>query len=106
MVYQLNQAGNVVYYLAASTRGSTIWQTAGFTPADVPFAVERNPEKVGKNFSAMDVPIISEEEARIRMPDYMIIGPWFFADEIIDREKKYLDNGGHLITPLPRLDVI
>lgn len=106
MVYQINQAGDYVYYLAASTRGSTIWQTAGFTPADVPLAVERNPEKVGRYFSAMNIPIISEEEARANKPNYMIVGPWFFADEIIDREIEYIEAGGNLIIPLPELKIV
>lgn len=106
MVSDINKEGKTVYILAASTRGSTIWQSAGITEKDVPFAVERNPEKVGKYFSAVGMPIISEEEARKNKPDYMIIGPWFFADEIIEREKEYTKNGGKLIVPLPKLKVI
>ncbi len=106
LVGEINKAGNTIYYLAASTRGSTIWQTAGFSPTDIPCAVERNPEKVGKMFSALNVPIISEEKARENKPDYMLVGPWFFIDEIIDREAEYLNSGGHLITPLPEVNII
>lgn len=106
LVKELNKAKQRIYILAASTRGSTIWQAAGLTAASVICAVERNPEKVGKYFSAIGIPIISEEQARKEKPDYMIIGPWFFADEIIDREKEYLDGGGKLITPLPTVEVI
>lgn len=106
LVDKLNGEGKTIYILAASTRGATIWQGAGITEKDCPYAVERNPAKVGKYFNAVGMPIISEEEARVNKPDYMIIGPWFFQDEIIDREKEYLDNGGHLITPLPEIKVI
>jgi SAM-dependent methyltransferase len=101
-----NSKGKTVAILAASTRGATIWQAAGIGPDDVLFAVERNPEKVGKYFNAIHVPIVSEEEARERKPDYMIVGPWFFADEIIDREREYVANGGTLVIPLPKLEII
>jgi SAM-dependent methyltransferase len=98
--------GKTVAILAASTRGATIWQAANITEDDIVFAVERNPEKVGKYFNAIHVPIVSEETAREAKPDYMIVGPWFFADEIIARERDYVANGGTLVVPLPNLEII
>jgi NDP-4-keto-2,6-dideoxyhexose 3-C-methyltransferase len=106
MVEGLKAAGKSVYILAASTRGGTIWQSAGIDSSLVDFAVERNPAKVGKWFSAVGVPIISEETARVKHPSCMLVGPWFFADEIIDREAEYLENGGQLIIPLPEIRVV
>lgn len=106
LVNNLKANGKTIAILAASTRGATIWQAANITPELVDYAVERNPAKVGKWFSAIDIPIISEAEAHRRKPDYMIIGPWFFAEEIIDRESEYLETGGHLITPLPEVKII
>lgn len=98
--------GKRVAILAASTRGATIWQAADLGPLQICYAVERNPEKVGKYFNAIGVPIVSEEYARKDKPDVMIIGPWFFASEIIDREKDYIDAGGVLVNPLPTLEII
>jgi NDP-4-keto-2,6-dideoxyhexose 3-C-methyltransferase len=106
LVDKINARGEKVYILAASTRGATIWQSAGITEKDCPFAVERNPEKVGKYFSAVGMPIISEEQARADKPEYMLVGPWFFSSEIIDREDEYLRGGGSLIIPLPRLKIV
>jgi ABC-type Fe3+-hydroxamate transport system substrate-binding protein len=106
LVDDINADGKTVYILAASTRGATIWQSAGIDEQTVQYAVERNPEKVGKYFSAIGVPIISEEEARKNKPDYMIVGPWFFATEIVEREAEYLDKGGKLILPLPKLTIV
>lgn len=106
LITDLKISGKSIAILGASTRGSTIWQSAELGPKQIDYAVERNPAKVGRQFSAIKVPIISETEARLRKPDYMIIGPWFFADEIIDREKEYLDAGGRLIVPLPEVEII
>ena len=106
LVDDYNEKGKVIYILAASTRGSTIWQAAGITEEDCPYAVERNPAKVGRYFSAVGIPIISEEQARGNRPDAMIVGPWFFAGEIAEREADYISSGGQLIIPLPNLEVI
>lgn len=106
MVKEFNDDGKKVYILAASTRGATIWQSAEIDHNLIQAAVERNPAKVGAEFTAIGVPIISEEEARLNHPDYMIIGPWFFADEIIKRESEYVNNGGKLIIPLPKVEII
>lgn len=106
LVSGLINEGKTIYILAASTRGSTIWQSAHLDHREITAAIERNPEKVGRMFSAIGVPIISEEQARKEKPDFMLVGPWFFADAIKKREKKYLDSGGHLIIPLPTLEIV
>lgn len=106
LVKDLVKDGKSVCILAASTRGSTIWQAAGLDEKLIDYAVERNPAKVGKYFSAVGVAIVSEEGFRADKPDFAIIGPWFFADEIIKREQEYVKQGGSLILPLPKLEVI
>lgn len=106
LVVNMKADGKSIGILAASTRGATIWQTAGIDKTLVDYAVERNPAKVGKYFSALGIPIISEAECLVRMPDALLVGPWFFADQIIDRETEYLSRGGQLVIPLPRVEVI
>lgn len=106
LINALKAENKTIAILAASTRGATIWQAIELTDKDVLYAVERNPEKVGKYFSALGLKIVSEEQARGDNLDYMIIGPWFYADEIIEREKEYLNGGGFLIRPLPEVEII
>lgn len=106
LIDQINDQGKRCYIYGASTRGGTIWQYAGLDVEDLPFAVERNPAKVGSKIASIGVPIISEAQARLDNPEYMLVSIWFFRDEIIKREKEYLAKGGHLIFPLPKLEVI
>lgn len=106
LVGKLAREGNSIYIYAASTRGATIWQAAGIGPQHVEAAIERNPTKVGARFSAIDVPIESEEWAHRLRPDYMLIGPWFFADEILNREVAMLEAGTKVIIPLPQLRIV
>jgi hypothetical protein len=105
-VLKANGEGKTVFIYGASTRGGTIWQACGLDVSLLPFAVERNPEKFGKKISAIGVPIISEEEARMMRPDYMLVSPWFFRDVFVEREAAYINGGGKLVFPLPVFEVV
>lgn len=95
-----------VYIYGASTRGAVIWQRVGITDQYVKFAVERQKEKIGKFFSAVGIPIISEEEMRDNPPDYLLVGPWFLKESFLKREAEYLNHGGCMIFPLPNVEQI
>ena len=41
-----------------------------------------------------------------RQPDYLLVLPWHFKSEIIHRELNYINKGGKLIFPLPKLLII
>lgn len=95
-----------VFLYGASTRGATLWQAAGITEQRCPYAVERNPAKVGLRYSAVGSLIIAEDTARDMQPDVMLVGPWWFRDQIIEREKRYLRRGGRLVFPLPHFEIV
>jgi len=40
------------------------------------------------------------------MPDYVIILAWRYKDKIIKNNRKYLDEGGKFILPLPHFKII
>lgn len=98
--------GERVYIYGASTRGGTFLQIIGADPALFPYAVERNPDKVGKVMTSTGVPIISEEEMRADPPEYLLISPWFFRELFVEREKDYLASGGRMVFPLPHFEVV
>ena len=39
-------------------------------------------------------------------PDYMLVLPWHFINEFVEREKEFLLNGGKFIVPCPKFEVI
>lgn len=106
LIKELTKKSKNIYVYGASTRGNTLLQFYQLNNKLIKAAVERNPEKWGKNVSSLNIPIISEEEARKQKPDYMLVLPWFFKEEFLDREKNYLKNGGHFIFPLPKIEII
>jgi NDP-4-keto-2,6-dideoxyhexose 3-C-methyltransferase len=95
-----------VQIYGASTRGATIWQFIGISKDLVESAVERQEGKIGKNFSAIQIPIIGEKEMRLNPPDFLLVGPWFLKQSFVEREKDFTENGGKFIFPLPNVEIV
>lgn len=105
-IINLVKKNKKIYIYGASTRGNTLLQFYNLDKSLIGAAVERNPEKWGKKIASVDIPIISEKQARKERPDYMLVLPWFFKEEFLKREEDYLKSGGHFIFPLPILEII
>ncbi len=89
----------------ASTKGNVILQFCNLTEKEIPLIAEVNKDKFGCFTPGTLIPIISEAEARAMKPDYFLVLPWHFKENIIEREKDYLSAGGKLFFPLPSLEV-
>jgi cyclopropane fatty-acyl-phospholipid synthase-like methyltransferase len=89
----------------ASTKGNVILQFCNLTTRDIPFIAEVNADKFGCYTPGTGIPIISEEEAKLKKPDYFMVLPWHFRQNIIQREKDFLKKGGRIVFPLPDLEV-
>jgi hypothetical protein len=69
-------------------------------------AAERNPDKYGAYTIGTEIPIVSEVESRAMNPDYYLVLPWHFKQEIVEREKEMLNKGVGLIFPLPDIEIV
>lgn len=94
-------AGVRLYGMGASTKGNTLLQYFGITKKLIPVIAEVNPDKFGKKTIATNIPIISEDQAFDEYPEMFFILPWHFVDDFISRNKKFLEDGGAFIVPLP-----
>jgi len=101
----VNANGKKVYIYGASTKGNCLLQYADLGESYIKYAVERNPNKVGK-MTCTGIEIISEETMRESPPDYLLVLPWHFKNEILEREKTFLDAGGQFIFPFPHFEII
>ncbi len=100
------KAGSRVYVYGASTRGNTILQYCGLDHRLIQKATDANPEKWGRKTVGTMIPIIPKEEARRDHPDYFLILPHHFLDEIKRDEREYLKSGGKFIVPLPKFRLV
>jgi SAM-dependent methyltransferase len=98
--------GKRVHIYGASTKGNTILQWCGIDSRLIQMAAERNPDKFGTRTLGTDIPIVSEEESRAAKPDYYLVLPWHFRDEMVLRESAMLKAGVGMIFPLPKIDIV
>jgi len=106
LIRSLKASGQLVLGYGASTKGNVILQLCGLTADDIPYFAEVNPDKFGSYTPGTLIPIISETEARVMQPDYFLVMPWHFRENLINRERAYLHQGGKLIFPLPVLEIV
>jgi NDP-4-keto-2,6-dideoxyhexose 3-C-methyltransferase len=100
------EAGLLTLGYGASTKGNVILQYCGLTEADLPCIGEVSAEKAGRFTPGTGIPIVSEEDAKAQKPDQLLVLPWIYRDGFVEREQQFLDNGGRLVFPLPRLEVV
>jgi len=89
----------------ASTRGLALLHYLKLGSNEFVCAGDRDPAKHGRFYGFTGIPIVSEEEARAKC-DVMMVLPYHFASEIIEREKEWLAQGGELLIPLPKPKVV
>lgn len=106
LLKKLKKGGKKIHIYGASTKGNTILQWCNIDNKIIDVAAERNPNKFGAYTLGTNIPIVSEEESRALNPDYYLVLPWHFKEEIIDREKEAINKGTGLIFPLPTIEII
>ncbi|HVH15526.1 MAG TPA: class I SAM-dependent methyltransferase [Candidatus Angelobacter sp.] len=98
--------GKTVYVYGASNRGNTILQYCRLDHRLIEKATDANPEKWGRSTVGTEIPIVSKEDARRDKPNYFLVLPHHFLEEIRREEKQYLKDGGKLIVPLPKVRIV
>ncbi len=97
--------GKRVFVYGASTKGNVLLQYFGLDKSLITACADRSPTKWGSRTPGTAIPIMSEEDAR-KQADYFLVLPWHFREEFITREAEFIACGGHLIFPLPELQII
>lgn len=105
-IKQEKAKGKIVCGYGASTKGNTLLQWFGLDHTLIDAIAERSPYKFGLKTIGTNIPILSEEEVRALNPDYMLVLPWHFISEFIQREDEFLTKGGKFIVPCPKFEII
>lgn len=106
MIRILHDNDQRIYLYGASTKGNTLLQYFGIDRHLITAAAERNVEKFGRRTPQTDIPIISEQEMRTAKPDVLLVLPWHFKKEFVEREQEYLSQGGVMLFPMPTYEIM
>ncbi len=105
-IKQKKTEGKKIWGYGASTKGNTLLQYFGLDSTLIDGIAERSVYKFGLKTVGTNIPIYSEDEMRKSKPDYLLVLPWHFINEFIEREKDFLQGGGKFIVPCPKFEII
>jgi len=98
--------GKIIWGYGASTKGNTLLQYFGLDNTLIDGIAERSVYKFGLKTVGTNIPIYSEDEMRKSKPDYLLVLPWHFINEFVEREVEFLKYGGKFIVPCPTFEII
>jgi SAM-dependent methyltransferase len=99
------RAGKTVVGYGAPGKGNTLLNYCGVRTDFLDYTVDRNPYKHGKFLPGTHIPIFTPEKIEETRPDYVLILPWNFKDEIMEQMSQIREWGGKFVVPIPELKV-
>ena len=95
-----------IHGYGASTKGNVLLQYFKLSKDLIPYIADKNPQKYNSYTPGTKIPIVSEKFSRKIKPDYYLVLPWHFKEEILKREIKIRNKGTKFIFPLPTLKIL
>jgi hypothetical protein len=99
------RAGKTIVGYGAPGKGNTLLNYCGIRADFLDYTVDRNPYKQGKFLPGTHIPILHPDQIRATRPDFVIILPWNFKDEIMEQVGYIREWGGKFIVPIPEAQV-
>ncbi len=106
IILKLKTRNKIIHGYGASTKGNVLLQFFKINNEEINLIADRNPKKNGLYTPGTKIKIVSEAISRKKMPDYYLVLPWHFKNEILVREKNIISKGTKFIFPLPNIKVI
>lgn len=106
LLKKIKKNNNTICGYGASTKGNILLQFFGIDNYFLDHISDRNKEKDNCYTPGTKIKIITEKKSRNFRPDYYLVLPWHFKNEILEREKNIIKKGTKFIFPLPKLTIV
>lgn len=105
LLADIRAAGKTVAGFGAPAKVTTLMHRFGLGRDHISFIVDDSPLKQGLFTPGKYVPVLPSSALYERRPDYVLILAWNFAEPIMRSHKRFTDEGGSFIVPIPELKV-
>jgi nucleoside-diphosphate-sugar epimerase/SAM-dependent methyltransferase len=102
----LKADGKRIAAYGAAAKGTIMLNFLDLDAQVIEYVVDRNVHKRGKYMPGVRVRIDDPEKLRVDRPDYVMILPWNFREEIVRQQQDFLSDGGRFIVPIPSLEIV
>jgi SAM-dependent methyltransferase len=89
----------------APGKGNTLLNYCGVRTDFIDYTVDRNPYKHGKFLPGTRIPVFPPSKIDETKPDFVLILPWNFKDEIMKQMEHIRDWGGQFVVPIPNVTI-
>lgn len=100
------RSGKRLVGYGAPGKGNTLLNYCGIRTDFLDFTVDRSPHKQGRFLPGTHIPILHPDRIREVRPDYVLILPWNFKDEIMAQMAYIREWGGKFVVPIPEVRVL
>ena len=97
----LKSSGSRIAAYGASAKGATLLNYCHIGRETIEFVADRSTVKQGLYTPGAHLPIKSPESLLTERPDHVLLLTWNFADEILQQQAAYREQGGKFIIPVP-----
>jgi nucleoside-diphosphate-sugar epimerase/SAM-dependent methyltransferase len=106
LIGKLRADGNRIAAYGAAAKGTIMLNYLGLDSRTLEYVVDRNVHKQGLYMPGVHLRIDDPRRLIEDRPDFVMILPWNFRDEIIRQQVGYREAGGRFIVPIPKLEVV
>ncbi len=103
---ELKKDGKKIISYGATYKSATIFNYCNIGPELIEFVTDSTKNKQGKFTPGKHIPIIKPVDMVEEEIDYAFLGAWNFLNEIKNKEKRFIKNGGKFITHVPTVKII
>jgi hypothetical protein len=103
---EAKNAGKSIVGYGAPGKGNTLLNYCGIRTDFLDYTVDRNPYKHGRFTPGTHIPIYPPDRIAETRPDYVLILPWNFKDEVMTQMAYIRDWGGKFIVPIPDVAIL
>lgn len=106
LLVDLKTRGKTLAAYGAAAKGAVMLNVAGIGADLIDFVVDRNVHKQGRYMPGVEIPILDPRHIMAAMPDYVLLLPWNFKEEILSQQEAYRRAGGKFIIPVPTPQIV
>ncbi len=105
-IKNIKKQGKKIAAYGAPAKGNTLLNFCNIGTNYLDYIVEDNELKIGLYTPGTHIPVLNSKALDDKMPDYILILAWNFAEEILEKTKRYSEQGVKFIIPLPEPRIV